>query len=273
MKKLRKNLMFKSLGVLFFVFICGIFIPKIFLQDLSMLSVKDISYAKNVARQILDNPIEKILIIETVVTEMKDGVFTTESYIWGGIPYATTEVYYQKGAKVTWRRFFNDYEKTNTIRFSDSPIDLQVDEELLVESGDTLYRDDAINLYLESQKDFAWTTESGSKNICVFENLGNKDSLFPLSLWVRCGEFSIKENTLTELSGISVPVLIDYPNILSFYDPQKMSHTKPRDGNLYDKDIKNIFPKEVQKKILNHHVSDSLQELLFSTASKKLLAE
>lgn len=121
----------------------------------------------------------------------------------------------------------------------------------LIKSSELSARDQAIEKYLASQKQFAWQTEENSQHLCVFDNLGNEDDLFPLSLWVYCQEYIIEDGELIELSGVSGPVLVDYPNILSYYSLDKFSYQVPRDGSLYGQDIKIIFPLEIQNKILN----------------------
>ena len=108
----------------------------------------------------------------------------------------------------------------------------------------------AITDYLLTQKYFSWKTTTDSCNFCVIENLNpTEDGLFPLYVWVRCGEFILQNGELKELSGSSGPAKIDYPNELSYYDISKMSHEAPRDGSLYSKDIKTIFPLNVQRRI------------------------
>jgi len=105
--------------------------------------------------------------------------------------------------------------------------------------------------YLLTQKSFSWKTTTDSRNFCVIENLNpEKDLLFPLYVWVRCGEFILQNSELQELSGSSGPAKIDYPKQLSFRDISKMSHEAPRDGSLYSKDIKTIFPLDVQQEII-----------------------
>jgi len=107
----------------------------------------------------------------------------------------------------------------------------------------------AITDYLLTQKYFSWKTTTDSRNFCVIENLNPKNDLFPLYVWVRCGEFILQNGKLKELSGKSVPAKIDYPNELSFYDLSKFSYEVPRDGSLCSKDIKTIFPLNVQRRI------------------------
>ena len=113
-------------------------------------------------------------------------------------------------------------------------------------------RDEAIINYLLNQREFAWQTNENSKNECIFENLGNKDDLFPLSIWILCNEYKIENNKVLILSGISMPILIDYPNELSYFSTDKFTHEAPENGTLYGKSIKEIFPKNIQNKILNY---------------------
>ena len=126
---------------------------------------------------------------------------------------------------------------------------LEIDEPTFTLGNDHL--DKAVQDYLLSQEYFSWKTVDGSRNFCVFENLDSEKELFPFYLWVRCSEFIIQDNELKELSGMSGPVKIDYPNELSFYDLERFSHTVPRDGSLYSEDITGIFPSNLQKCIEN----------------------
>lgn len=113
-------------------------------------------------------------------------------------------------------------------------------------------RNKAITEYLLDQKSLAWKTKPGNVNLCVFEVLDKNQQLFPISLWVRCGEFEFQSDNISELSGISVPILIDYSNELSYFNPQLFSHKLPRDGSLYLQDIKTIFPEPLQQIILKY---------------------
>lgn len=110
--------------------------------------------------------------------------------------------------------------------------------------------DNFITGYLLTQKSFSWKTTTHSRNFCVIENLNPKEVLFPLYVWVRCGEFILQNGELQELSGSSGPAKINYPNELSYNDLSKMSHEAPRDGSLYSKDIKTIFPLNAQQEII-----------------------
>jgi hypothetical protein len=108
-----------------------------------------------------------------------------------------------------------------------------------------------------AQEYFSWKTTTDSRNFCVIENLNpTEDGLFPLYVWVRCGEFVLQNGKLKGLSGKSVPAKINYQNHLSFYDINKMSHEVPRSGSLYSKDIKAIFPLNVQKVIFGFDIAN-----------------
>lgn len=111
--------------------------------------------------------------------------------------------------------------------------------------------DSAVEEYLLTQKRLSWKTDQEGKNFCVFQNLAPERQLFPHYIHVRCGEFNKVNEQLTELSGISVPVKIDYPNELSFYDTDKFRISLPRDGALYRQDLKLIFPPEILSRLDN----------------------
>ncbi|NCN99638.1 hypothetical protein GW920_00715 [Candidatus Falkowbacteria bacterium] len=125
-------------------------------------------------------------------------------------------------------------------------------ESIEEDKSDFPQRDKAIEQYLLAQKQFSWQTEKDSHTFCKIENLKPDQELFPLYLWSYCGEYIIKDNKLETLSGSSGPVKIDYPNELSYYNLSQFSHEVPGDGSNYAKDIKIIFPDDVQRKIFNH---------------------
>lgn len=147
----------------------------------------------------------------------------------------------------------------------------KISEKLI--SGDFYSRDKAIIEYLLTQNEFAWQTESGSKNTCVFENLGKAGDLFPLSLWVLCQEYKIVDGEIKIYSGASGPVLVDYPNELSYFSLEKMKHKVPRDGKLYNEDIKEIFPEELQNKIYTYGNQEYLGEVFNNSVRSKELDE
>jgi len=109
----------------------------------------------------------------------------------------------------------------------------------------------AITEYLLNQKQFGWKTKDNSQNFCVVESLDPEKELFPLYFWTYCGEYILDGDWVKTLSGSSGPVKIDYPNELSFYNPNRFSYEAPGDGSHYSEDIKIIFPELVQERIFN----------------------
>ncbi|MFA6394226.1 MAG: TspO/MBR family protein [Patescibacteria group bacterium] len=107
----------------------------------------------------------------------------------------------------------------------------------------------AIIDYLLTQKYFSWKTKEGSTNFCGVENLRPGENLFPIYVWAYCAEYAVVDGKLQTLSGTSLPIKINYPNELSYYDLSKFSHEAPRDGSYNDDDIKRIFPKDAQERI------------------------
>ncbi|OGF26921.1 hypothetical protein A2331_04030 [Candidatus Falkowbacteria bacterium RIFOXYB2_FULL_34_18] len=118
-----------------------------------------------------------------------------------------------------------------------------------------------ISDYFKTQKRFSWKNRDDSHNFCTIQNLKPDKELFPLYVWVYCGEYIIENNKLKTVSGSSGPVKIDYPNELSYYNINKFSYEAPRDGSNYSKDIKVIFPEDVQQKIFEHDVKDLIAKL------------
>jgi membrane-bound inhibitor of C-type lysozyme len=118
--------------------------------------------------------------------------------------------------------------------------------------------DRAVLDFLLSRHELSWQTDAGGKNFCVFQNMAPENELFPHYLWVRCGEYMMEDGQLTELSGTSVPIKLDYPNELSYFDQDKFSLSIPRDGSLYDEDVKVIFPPEIWDRL--HFESGPLNE-------------
>ncbi len=119
----------------------------------------------------------------------------------------------------------------------------------------------AVTDYLLTQEFFSWKTSADSRNFCVIENLNPEDNLFPLYVWVRCGEFIVQDGKLKELSGSSVPARINYPNELSFYDLNRFSYEVPGDGSHYLEDIEEIFPANVQQRIVGFDREDTAKRI------------
>lgn len=105
--------------------------------------------------------------------------------------------------------------------------------------------------YLRSQEKFSWNTVPGSHRFCSLENLEPENELFPFHVWAYCSEYVLEDGVLQELSGSSGPVEVDYPNELSFYDQSRFSFRAPGDGAAYAFDVEEIFPANIQEKILS----------------------
>jgi len=127
----------------------------------------------------------------------------------------------------------------------------------------------AIEDYLVAQKDFTWSTREDTWNFCSVENLQPENELFPFYVWAFCGEYALENGQVKNISGSSLPVKIDYPNELSFYDSSRFSFEIPGDGASYTGDVKRIFPQDVQEKIFGFNAS-SLEESNKITASKTI---
>lgn len=107
----------------------------------------------------------------------------------------------------------------------------------------------AINRYLLTQKHFSWKNREDSQVFCSVEKLQPDNELFPFYVWSYCAEYVMENGELKIVSGSSVPAKINYPNELSFYDLSKFSYEAPGDGADYTKDVKKIFPQDLQDKV------------------------
>ena len=121
---------------------------------------------------------------------------------------------------------------------------------------DPTLREKAIEQYLLTQKHFSWKNRDDSHTFCAVKNLQPEQELFPLYIWAYCGEYVIENDKLVTVSGSSGPTKIDYPNELSYYDLSKFSYEAPGDGSNYSKDIKRIFPSDVQQKIFDRDLGE-----------------
>ncbi|MBU0546891.1 MAG: hypothetical protein ABH876_01480 [Patescibacteria group bacterium] len=119
----------------------------------------------------------------------------------------------------------------------------------------------AIINYLLTQKHFSWKTRDNSHNFCAVENLKPENELFPLYVWASCKEYIIQDGKLKILSGASVPVKIDYPNELSFYDLSKFSYEVPGDGSHYAEDIRRIFPEDIWQHIFDFNRKNIIKRI------------
>jgi hypothetical protein len=83
-----------------------IVLPLLLLNDASNLSTEDIACAKHDTYMILENPIERLLILKTVVDKQEGETLFTSAYTIAGIKYATVELICDQKSSVTWRRWF-----------------------------------------------------------------------------------------------------------------------------------------------------------------------
>ncbi len=143
---------------------------------------------------------------------------------------------------------------TDSNNFEKQPI-----ENLITNSFGNDQIEKAIIRYLLTEEHFSWRNRGDSHAFCAIENLKPDQELFPLYVWAYCGEYIIQDNELKTISGSSGPAKINYPNELSYYDLNKFSYEAPGDGADYAKDIKKIFPEDVQQKIFNHDVGDLIK--------------
>jgi hypothetical protein len=184
------------------------------------------------------------------------------------VPFEATLNFYvskdQKGTLIL--------KKDNPSGLPENDDELRIPIKLKVSEGPILGNssmDEAVTNFLLSQQQFSWKTQEGSNNFCVFQNLNPESDLFPVYIWIRCGEFKVVSGELKELSGTSLPVKIDYPNELSYYDLSKFSYEAPRDGSLYNGDVKRIFPENIWPNL--NFDSVPLNKHILSVASKSLL--
>jgi len=100
-------------------------------------------------------------------------------------------------------------------------------EEIVVEYQSGFNNDQiekSIINYLLTEDSFKLETVKDSFNFCSVENLDSSKELFPLDIWVYCGEFVLENDKLKTVSEISIPIKLDYPNELSFYNLNRFSY-------------------------------------------------
>lgn len=100
-------------------------------------------------------------------------------------------------------------------------------EEIVVEYQSGFNNDQiekSIINYLLTEDSFKLETVKDSFNFCSVENLDSSKEVFPLDIWVYCGEFVLENDKLKTVSEISIPIKLDYPNELSFYNLNRFSY-------------------------------------------------
>jgi len=103
-----------SISIFITIIIIGILIPIIFIRDINGLTKQKIDCAKINAYQVLENPIERMLILKTAVLKKEKDVFTVNAYTFFGLKYAIAEIKCDNWSKVIWRRWFNAANNINS---------------------------------------------------------------------------------------------------------------------------------------------------------------
>ncbi|MBN2198203.1 hypothetical protein JW698_03410 [Candidatus Wolfebacteria bacterium] len=152
----------------------------------------------------------------------------------------------------------NDFEEQ---KFLNIGIENDLSENFVKKEFPNDYIEKAITDYLLTQNHFSWKTKENSQNFCAVENLNPEEELFPLYVWARCAEFIIQDNQLKEVSGMSGPAKINYPNEMSYYDLEEFSYEAPGDGADWFEDVKRIFPENIQDKVLNFNKGNNKENV------------
>ncbi|WNF38379.1 hypothetical protein RJD24_08145 [Bacillaceae bacterium IKA-2] len=93
----------------------------------------------------------------------------------------------------------------------------------------------------------------------ILETNKNKGEIY---LWALIEKYYKKGKNTEMGSGMSVPIVL---SVSEHNDSLEiLSHSLPRDGSYYSEDIKELFPKKIQDKILGYssnHIGDLIEEL------------
>jgi hypothetical protein len=79
------------IGIIVILMVVIIF-PVFLMKDISNLNSEDIACAKRDADMILQNPIERLLVLKTVVAKKEGDTFFVNAHTIAGIKYATIEL-------------------------------------------------------------------------------------------------------------------------------------------------------------------------------------
>ncbi len=107
----------------------------------------------------------------------------------------------------------------------------------------------SINLYLKSRDDFSWNTNPESFNFCSVANLDEENELFPFYVWAYCAEYIMENKNIREVNNKSLPLKINYPNEMSFYNSRLFTSESSIEGDRGSDDFNNIFPEDIREKI------------------------
>jgi len=94
--------------LLFIFFIgSGIVAPRMIPEQMQNLDAEMLKCLKIEAYQLLENPVESLLIQKIVSSEYNGPMIRMEAYTFWGIRYALIEVQCNGPSRVVWRRWFN----------------------------------------------------------------------------------------------------------------------------------------------------------------------
>ncbi len=100
----------KILSTIVIILLLGILIPTVFIRDsYREFSQDDHDTVVMITRQLLENPIESMLILKITVDGTRNDTVNTSAYTFWGIKYATVELdsSLNGNSHVTWRRWGN----------------------------------------------------------------------------------------------------------------------------------------------------------------------
>ena len=84
----------------------SVLIPKYTIYDSDNINEEERICAIRGTHQILDNPIEQLLIFKTVTEKKEGNTIYTGSYTFFGLKYAEVKLVCNKRSQVIWRRWF-----------------------------------------------------------------------------------------------------------------------------------------------------------------------
>lgn len=113
---------------------------------------------------------------------------------------------------------------------------------------------DAIEKYLDEKM---MNPEFGGKVFSSHEIFQKTDD--KIYMWAYLQEYYKKDNVIQQGTGWSVPAVLIIEN--SVEGLKILSHKVPGDGENYSKDIKSMFPDDIQKKIFDFSGTESIQKL------------
>jgi hypothetical protein len=106
--------------------------------------------------------------------------------------------------------------------------------------------DDHINTYLVDEVGIAGF---GGEIFCAFEYLDSDiDPAGTIYIWALCQEYNLMEDSLTEGSGLSLPVALETQ--MGNDQIEIIGHRVPGDGSHFGPDVHEIFPRGTWRQIM-----------------------